>query len=351
MGLNWSEGLKQAGQGLDQMTNIKMQEADYIYKEMAQQNRQRFSTSERESEQDFLTSERGAKETFQSSEGDKDRASRDAATEAQRENTQAYRDASLGVQRQRNQGLETDRQTDNERMQADQDQKVIDAIDEKIAEYSDPMYLGDQETAQAEVEKLNQMKGLISEYGGVAGARAYLKIAKVLPDKEQSEIYSSTYAMMSAEERKATDKRMLQLRREGNDKMKAYALAIDEYIDGGPPSAASGPSGTVSSPEQTIEVDGGAGPQKKIGPPAPDQAPEQKPLESAAVEKLKGKSVRLHGKYIDDILKKAGNVNKYRVLKAAGFSNEDINKIVERLNKKEEPNVPSMVESQRMKAL
>lgn len=274
MGLNWAEGLKQAGQGLDQMSGIKMQEADYLYKEVAEQNRQRFRTSEREDEQSFITGERESKQTFESTESAKDRTSRDALTKATQEQTNAYREASLGVQRQRNEQIATGAARDDERQQAEQDQKVIDGIDERIAELQDPMYLGDQEQAASEVERLQQMKGLISEYGGVSGARAYLKIAGSLPKKPQAELYSSTYAMMTAEERKATDKRMLQLRRKGNDKAKAYVMAIDEYIDGGKAEtpAQSGPSGDVKPPTMEMTVEGGAGPQKKMGPPVPDAA-------------------------------------------------------------------------------
>lgn len=58
MGLNWGAGLKAAGQGVGQMAGIKMKEADYIYKDVSQQNRERFSAGESQKQRDFLSAEK-----------------------------------------------------------------------------------------------------------------------------------------------------------------------------------------------------------------------------------------------------------------------------------------------------
>jgi hypothetical protein len=58
MGLNWAAGLAGAASGLDQMAGTRMHEADMVYKEVSQRNRERFQSQEAQKQRDFLSAEK-----------------------------------------------------------------------------------------------------------------------------------------------------------------------------------------------------------------------------------------------------------------------------------------------------
>ncbi len=57
MGLNWGQGLENAAAGLNRMAGQKNQEADLLYKDMAEKNRLRFRAGESQKQRDFLSAE------------------------------------------------------------------------------------------------------------------------------------------------------------------------------------------------------------------------------------------------------------------------------------------------------
>jgi len=55
---NWSKAFAGAASGLDSMVDTKKQEADYLYKEISEQNRQRWRSDLQKDQQDFLSAEK-----------------------------------------------------------------------------------------------------------------------------------------------------------------------------------------------------------------------------------------------------------------------------------------------------
>jgi hypothetical protein len=137
MGLNWSEGLKAAGKGLGQMAGMKMQEADWKYKEMAQQNRQRFQAQEAETQREFLSAENKTKRDWET-------PFKEEGLDIQREG-QALRLEELKLQGLRYETSErqTDERIDIERTRAEtaQQAQVARNADQRMKEYESDMKL------------------------------------------------------------------------------------------------------------------------------------------------------------------------------------------------------------------
>lgn len=279
MGLNWGAGLEAAGEGLETMSKTKIIEADMIYKEVSERNRERFRKSEREAGQEFTTGEREAGETWKAGESAKDRTqkqeefeirqadirSRDEQNVAIREQSNLIQQQGNAIRERGNISAAEGRLADDTRLSQADDQGIIDAIDGKIEKLSDPfdtqtMNMSEEQVAD-ELRRLEHYKDLVTDHGG-AGARAYIKMAKIMPANESADVFSSTYAMMTPKERRKTDKRMLQIRRDKKvGKREAYYDAINEHIgkteaEATPEAALDPNTGTIDSAAEEKTVTG-----------------------------------------------------------------------------------------------
>jgi hypothetical protein len=115
MGLNWAQAGQNAAAGLDRMSQNKMQQADMLYKEVAEQNRMRFEEKIQQDQRDFLTKSDQAKwdrdQPYRTAELNLRGQEIEATTrlrESQQDATEAYQQASLAQGAQRI-GLEGER--------------------------------------------------------------------------------------------------------------------------------------------------------------------------------------------------------------------------------------------------
>jgi len=272
MGLNWYGGAQGASKGLETLLGVQSKNIDMLYDQVTRENHDRFASAEAEKQRQFVKEQADTEWSRKmpleygklNLQGQQIEAT-NKLQQAQLEATTAYQNANIGIQQQRNEmtGLANaataeSRRATNAREQAADDQKTLDAINEKIAA-AEKDIVSTPEQRQSDINYWKEQRQLVTEYGA-DGAMDFTKIQSIMAGHPQTEYYGRAYALMKPEERRNVDREALRLQRDkkADGRRQAYAMAIDAVMGEG---EAQTPAKEEKPPQNRSEGQGQATPK------------------------------------------------------------------------------------------